>query len=162
MHVLNLIVVPLIARILLVVLFPFSAFDKVVHWNAAMKQADSSFLPHALNPPLLVVAIVVEFVTPVLIVIDWHQRLAAFVLALFCVITALLYHPFWKFPNFWSGEDSKGRAHFWDFLKNLGLVGGLLLIIIGAQLAPASTVIKHPLTSGPFAATPSVSAQPPH
>lgn len=162
MDVLNLVIVPLIARICLVVLFPFSALDKIAHWNAALKQADSSFLPRASGPPLLIVSIVVEFVAPILIVIDWHDRLAAFVLALFCVITALLYHPFWKYPHFWSGADTKGRAHFWDFLKNFGLAGGLLLVIIGAQLAPASTVIKHPLSSGPFAATSSAATQPPH
>ncbi|MFP5405856.1 MAG: DoxX family protein [Gammaproteobacteria bacterium] len=122
----DLVALPLIARICLVVLFPFSGVDKIVHWDAALKQADSSFLPG--GPFLLAAAIVIELVTPVCIVTGWHDRIAAAVLALFCVVTAVLYHPFWKFPGFWSPGDSKGRAHFWDFLKNFGLVGGLLLI----------------------------------
>jgi putative oxidoreductase len=73
-------------------------------------------------------------VTPVCIVIGWHDRLAAFVLAGFCAVTAVLYHPFWKFADFWTPGDSKGRRHFWDFLKNLGLAGGLLLVVIGSSL----------------------------
>lgn len=35
----------LLARICLVLMFPFSALDKVLHWKAALAQADSSFLP---------------------------------------------------------------------------------------------------------------------
>lgn len=100
MNFLNLIAIPLIARFCLVIMFPFSAFDKIAHWKEAMQQATSSFLPG--GAVLIVIAIVVEFVTPVCIVIGWHDRLAAFVLAGFCAVTALLYHPFWNYPHFWS------------------------------------------------------------
>lgn len=149
---LNLVAVPLIARICLVVLFPFSAADKVVHWNAAMKQATSS-VPAGAARLMLVVAIVVETLTPICIVIGWHDRLAAFILAGFCVVTGVLYHQFWRFRGFWT-PDTEGNAHFWEFLKNFGLVGGLLLVVIGLQLAPVSAVVEHPLTSAPFSATP--------
>ena len=67
---LNLEAIPLLARICLVVLFPFSALDKIVHWNAALKQANSSFIPG--GAMLLVIAIGIELVTPVCIVIGWH------------------------------------------------------------------------------------------
>ncbi len=129
MHWLDYLAMPLLARIFLVLLFPFSALDKILYWNDALEQADSSFVPGTLGRVLLVAAIVVELVTPVCIVIGWHDRLAAAVLALFCVVTALLYHRFWKYSDFWTPGDSKGRAHFWDFLKNFGLAGGLLLIV---------------------------------
>jgi putative oxidoreductase len=128
----------LIARILLVILFPFSALDKIMHWSAALQQADSSFLPRASGPPLLAVSILVELLAPACIIADWHVRIAALVLAAFCVVTALLYHPFWKFPDFWS-RDAEGRSHFWDFLKNFGMAGGLLLLAIAASLASVVT-----------------------
>ena len=115
-----------IGKLLLVVLFPFSALDKIVHWDAALAQASSSFVPGA--PALLVVAIAVETLAPLCIVAGWEERIAALVLAAFCVVTALLYHAFWKHRDFWSNVDSPGRAHFWDFLKNLGIAGGLLLV----------------------------------
>lgn len=144
---LDVILVPLVIRICLVVLFPFSALDKILDWNGAMKQAKSSFLPAAAAPVLLVLAIVVELVTPFCIVIGWHDRLAAFVLAGFCVASAVLYHNFWNYPDFWIKGDSKARSHFWDFLKNFGLVGGLLLVTFGASLVPAGQVASHPLSS---------------
>lgn len=142
--------VPLVIRICLVVLFPFSALDKIFDWDGAMKQAKSSIVPATFCPLLLVLAIVVELVTPFCIVIGWHDRLAAFVLAGFCVVSALLYHNFWKYPDFWIKGDSKARSHFWDFLKNFGLVGGLLLVTFGAAIVPANQVASHPLSSTPI------------
>lgn len=146
----NLVAAPLIARVCLVVMFPFSGLDKIVHWKEALKQANSSFLPG--GPVLLALAIVVEFVTPICIVVGWHDRLAAFVLAGFCAVTALLYHPFWKYPHFWS-KAGDGHSHFWDFLKNFGLAGGLLLVVVGGVPPTASAVFTHPLSSAPYAAS---------
>ncbi len=127
---LNLAAVSILARICLVVLFPFSALDKIVHWDAAVKQAESSFVPG--GAALVVLAIAIELAAPLAILIGWHDRLAAFVLAGFCAVTAVLYHPFWNYADFWTPKDSKGRRNFWDFLKNFGLVGGLLLLVIAS------------------------------
>jgi putative oxidoreductase len=124
---------PLVARICLVAIFPFSGLDKIVNWDNALAQASSSFLPGA--PVLLVLAMTVEFVTPVCIVSGWYGGPAACVLAGYCVITAILYHDFWAYPRFWS-PASAGYPHVWDFLKNFGLAGGLLLIVLGSGLVP--------------------------
>ncbi len=156
---LNLVAVPLLARICLVVLFPFSGLDKIVHWKEALSQADSSILPSSLGPPMLVAGMLIEFITPVCIVIGWHDRLAALVLAGFCAVTAFLFHPFWQFPGFWSVSGSDGNAHFWEFWKNFGLVGGLLLVVVGGSLVPASRVAEHPLSSAPTQADPAAPAQ---
>ncbi|TXM68714.1 DoxX family protein [Methylobacterium sp. WL103] len=145
---------PLLAKVCLVFMFPLSAYDKVAHWDEAMEQARSGPLPFPAL--LLVLGILVEAVTPVLIVVGVFDRAAAFVLAGFCAVTALMYHPFWRFPGFWS-RDGEGRAHVWNFFKNFGLVGGLLLVVVGGAYAPASQVVAHPLSSGPQAA-PAVSA----
>jgi putative oxidoreductase len=144
---LNLYFIPIAIRVCLVVLFPFSALDKIVFWKDAIAQADSSFLPRWSGRPLLIAAIVVEAAAPFCIVFGWHDRLAAFVLALFCIVTAILYHPFWKFRDFWKSGNSVARSHFWDFLKNFGLVGGLLLVVFATQLAPADVVARRPLSS---------------
>jgi|GEM_PF-607950 len=144
---LNLYLIPIVIRVCLVVLFPFSALDKIVFWKDAIAQADSSFLPRWSGPPLLVAAIVVEAVAPFCIVFGWHDRIAAFVLALFCVVTAILYHSFWRYDDFWKSGNSVARSHFWDFLKNFGLVGGLLLVVFATQLAPAGVVARRPLSS---------------
>lgn len=137
--------VPLLIRICLIVLFPFSAMDKIFNWDGALKQANSSFLPG--GPVLLILGMSLELIGSACIVFGWHDRLAAFLLAGYCALTALLYHNFWAYPDFWKKGDSVARTHFWDFLKNFGLVGGLLLVTFGAQLAPVGAVVSHPLSS---------------
>ena len=48
--------------------------------------------------------------------------------------------------------------HFWEFLKNFGLVGGLGLIVLAPRTLPVSEVVQHPLASthviGPQAGSP--------
>jgi putative oxidoreductase len=145
---------PLLLRICLVILFPFSGIDKIVNWGAAMKQAGTIPFKSA----MLVISIIVEFVTPICIVTGWHDRLAAFILAGFCVVTAVLFHQFWRFPDFWRFKEGEGLEHFWEFLKNFGLVGGLGLIVLAPRTLPLSEVILHPLASsyvaGPHAGSP--------
>jgi putative oxidoreductase len=147
---------PLLLRICLVVLFPFSALDKIVNWGSAMRQAGS--LPF--KPAMLVASIAVEIVTPICIVTGWHDRAAAVILAGFCVITAVLFHQFWRFPDFWRFKEGDGLGHFWEFLKNFGLVGGIGLIVLAPRLLPVSEAIRHPLAStqviGPDAGEPAV------
>lgn len=128
--------VQLIARVSLVLMFPFSALDKIWHWKNSMAQTRSAHLPGA--APMLVAAILVEGLTPFFIVFGVWDRPAAVLLAGFCMVTAFLYHPFWTYPDFFSPQDdSQGREHFWQFVKNFGLVGGLLLVIFaGALVAP--------------------------
>lgn len=135
----------LVARICLVGMFPLSALEKIFDWKAALAQANSSWIPG--GPALLIMAILIEAITPVCIIFGWHDRAAAFLLAGFCVVTALLYHRFWVFPHFWSDPHSEARAHFWEFVKNFGLVGGLLLVVFAGTLTPPKVVLAHPLSS---------------
>lgn len=139
--------VAMVARLCLVILFPFSGLDKIVHWDQAIKQAESSPLGGARY--MMIGGIIIEFATPVCIVLLWHAVIAALVLSVFCVATAVLFHPFWKFPGFWSGGNTEGAAHFWDFLKNFGLVGGLLLIVVAAPVLPASRHVTHHAVPAP-------------
>jgi putative oxidoreductase len=136
----------LIARICLVAMFPFSAADKFIHWKNALAQTQSSGLPG--GAAMLVAAIIVEAVTPFCIVFGVFDRAAALLLAGFCAVTAFLYHPFWKGPDFWSPrDDSVAREHFWQFLKNFGLIGGLLLVVFaGTLVAPDRSLVRQILS----------------
>ena len=53
-------------RVCLVAMFPFSAVDKIWHWKNSLAQTASDRLPGA--KLMLILAIVVEFVTPICIV----------------------------------------------------------------------------------------------
>jgi putative oxidoreductase len=120
---------PVLARIFIVWIFPFSFLDKIVNHEAAVKQASSSWLPG--GAALLYPAMAVELLAPPMIVFGFYDGIAAFVLAGYCAVTALLFHNFWIYPRFWS-PDSEGYPHVWDFFKNFGLVGGLIFVMLAS------------------------------
>ena len=69
----------------------------------------------------------------------------------YCMATALLWKQFWKPGDFWRPNQSKGRDLLWDFLKNLSLAGGFLVLIVGSQ-GSLSTFVAHPVASShPYA-----------
>jgi len=135
-----------VARICLVAMFPFSAIDKLWHRKSALAQTEAAGLPG--GPVLLAAAIGVEAITPICIVVGWFDRPAAVLLAGFCVVTAFLYHPFWAYGDFFSPrDDSRARDHFWQFLKNFGLVGGLLLVVFAGGLTAPLQILPPPAWS---------------
>ena len=125
---------PVLARIFIVCIFPFSFLDKIINWENALKQATSSWLPG--GPVLLILAMCVELLTPPMIVFGFYAGIAAFILAGYCVITGIVYHAFWTYPRFWQPE-SEGYPHIWDFFKNFGLVGGLIYVMYAAGFIQA-------------------------
>jgi putative oxidoreductase len=141
---------PVLARIFIVCIFPFSFLDKIINWDSALKQATSSWLPG--GPVLLILAMIVELFTPPMIVFGFYAGIAAFVLASYCVITGIVYHAFWTYPRFWSPQ-SEGYPHIWDFFKNFGLAGGLIFVMyatgfiqrIGGDIEKLSAVTQSAL-----------------
>jgi len=122
---------PILARIFLVWIFPFSFLDKIINHEAAVKQASSSWLPG--GAALLYPAMAVELLTPPMIVFGFYDGIAAFVLAGYCVVTAILFHNFWSYPRFWS-SDSEGYSHIWDFFKNFAIAGGLIFVMLASGM----------------------------
>ncbi len=138
---------PVIAKVCIVLIFPFSGLDKIINWPSALKQANSSFLPG--GPVLLVLAMIVEFVAPVCIVFDWYAGWAAVVLAGYCALTAVLYHNFWSYPRFWVA-GSEGSPHVWDFFKNFAIVGGCILVVLGSDAVAEVEEIVEPSSALPY------------
>ena len=63
-------------------------------------------------------AIAIEIILPILIIVGYRAKLAAGMLAIFCLITAFLFH-----------FDFSNQSQFISFLKNIGLAGGFLFIV---------------------------------
>jgi len=140
----------------LVLLFlPFSALDKVLNFSGAVAQAQQVFAPRPLAIVVLLCGLGIEVVCSLGVVSGMADRAAAVVLAGYCAVTALLYKPFWAPGDFWSDAEGKGRQLFWDFLKNLSLGAGFLLIVVGPDgrgLTPflaAPFASSHPYRSRP-------------
>ena len=67
---------------------------------------------------LIFPAIAIEIILPVLIIVGYQARTAAGILAVFCLMTAFLFH-----------FDFSDQSQLISFLKNIGLAGGFLFIV---------------------------------
>ncbi len=140
-------------RYLLVILFlPFSALDKILNFKGAVGQA-KEMVPQETTARLIILGgLFIEIVMPLGILTGYGDRPAAFIMAGYCGITALLWKQFWKPGDFWKSGPSKGRDLFWDFLKNFSLAGGFLLLTFGTTSSSITDLIKHPqFTTHPYA-----------
>ncbi|MCJ2103502.1 DoxX family protein [Methylobacterium sp. E-046] len=133
-------------RCLLVILFlPFSAADKIFNFSGAVGQASEIAPSRGLARGLIIAGLFVEIVMSLGVVTGIADRLAAFVLAGYCMATALLWKQFWKPGDFWAG--GKGRELFWDFLKNFSLGAGFLLITFGTNSTTVLDLLSDPTAS---------------
>ncbi len=147
-------------RCLLVALFlPFSALDKLFNYRAAVDQAAQAVHARRLAALLILTGLAIEVSMSAAILTGIADRLAALVLAGYCLITALLWKQFWRTPDFRLIGASRGRELFWDFLKNCALAGGFLLLSFGGDRAGVERFWQHPLSSShPYAAPASAAA----
>lgn len=146
-------VVTLVIRYGLVMLFlPFSALDKVLRFESAVKQAQEMFRPRVVAIIVLLCGLTIEVIMSIGVVTGVADRFAALMMAGYCAATAVLYKRFWAEGDFWVAGDSKGRTLFWDFLKNLSLGAGFLLIVIGINGGGLQPFLAHPFASShPYA-----------
>ena len=107
-------VLDLIGRILISALFLVSAFNKVFNLDGSMGWMESFGVPGFLIFP----AIVIEIILPILVIVGYQARIAAGVLATFCLLTAFIFH-----------FDFSDQSQLVSFLKNFGLAGGFLFIV---------------------------------
>ena len=107
-------VLDLIGRIFISALFLISAYNKVFNLEGAMAWMEGFGIPGFLIFP----AIAVEIILPILVIVGYRARLAAGILAIFCLMTAFLFH-----------FDFSDQSQLVSFLKNIGLAGGFLFIV---------------------------------
>jgi putative oxidoreductase len=121
-----------IARLCLILLFPFSALQKIFDPEAAMAQATHGWivLPPSAAALLLVLGGMLEVTGPICILLNFYRRQAALLFIVYVIVTAILFHNFWSF----SFNGDEWNQHFWEFLKNFGLAGGFLYIVTDAKM----------------------------
>lgn len=117
----------LVGRVLLAALFIVFGFEKITGYAGSAQYMEAYGLPGALLP----LAIIAELGGGLAILFGVFSRWAALALAGFCIVTALVFH------TAWSGDG--GQAQFINFMKNLALAGGLLLL---AANGPGRYVVK--------------------
>jgi putative oxidoreductase len=112
--------VPLAGRVMLALLFFYGGYSKLMGTAATAGYFGKLGLP---APEILVwVVIAVELLGALLIVIGWQTRIVAWGMAIFTVATAVIGH------RFWGIDPAQFNGQFTQFLKNLGIAGGFLML----------------------------------
>ena len=104
---------PLVGRILIAVLFLLAGLGKLADVPGFTGYLQSGGLPGFLAWP----AILFEIAVGVLLVIGFQTRLVGLAGAVFCVVSAALYH-----------NNFADQVQMVMFLKNLAIAGGFLLL----------------------------------
>ena len=113
---------PLAGRILIALIFVFSAFGKITGFEGTVGYIASKGLP---LPQLAAVgAIFVELGAGIMLVLGWKARWAAAAIFVFTAVAALIFHDFWAVP---ADQVQNQTIHF---LKNFSILGGLLYVIV--------------------------------
>ena len=105
----------LIGRILISALFLLNGIFKISNYDGTIGWMESFGMPGI----LLIPAIILEIAGPVLIIIGYKTKLAAGLLSLFCIVTAVIFH-----------NDFANQMQFTSFLKNIALAGGFLILFV--------------------------------
>ena len=144
-----------LSRLALVLLFlPFSAWDKVVNFPGAVGQAREIGVGRVAGGAMILAGLAVEVVGSLAVLTGIADRLAALVLAFYCVATAVLYKRWWRMNGgvFRPGGDSRRRETFFDFWKNLAVAGGFAAIAFGTAASGQPSLLDAPFASSdPYA-----------
>ena len=103
-----------LGRILLSLIFVQSGLNKIVNYAGTQGYMESAGVPGGLLP--LVIA--VEVAGGLAVILGWHARLAAFLLAGFSLLSGLLFH-----GNF------ADQMQMILLMKNVALAGGFPMIV---------------------------------
>jgi putative oxidoreductase len=109
----------LLGRIALGAIFIISALGKIAGWRGTVGYAGSKGVPEF----LLVVATALELLGGISVVLGLRARWGAVALLVFLVPVTLVFH------NFWAVPPEQQQMQMVNFLKNLAIAGGALIVL---------------------------------
>ena len=107
--------IDLLGRILISSVFIFSGYNKILNYDGTVSFMEGFGVPGFLLWP----AIVLEILLPIMIIIGYKTQISAILLALFCILTGLIFH-----------LDFANQMQVIALLKNFGLAAGFMFIAI--------------------------------
>lgn len=113
---------PFIARLLLVAEFVVAVNGKITGWSgqaAYMRSHGMHFIT-----PLLAIALAIELLGSICLVVGIQTRIAAAIMFVYLGIVSATLH------DFWNMTGNAADANITEFFKNLGMMGGLLLLAV--------------------------------
>lgn len=112
---------PLLGRILLALIFLMSGIGKIKGFDGTAGYMASKGLP--MVEVLLAITIVIEIGAALMLIVGFKARLGAAALFLWMIPVTFLFHNYWAMP-----ADQQMIQQIM-FMKNLGLMGGMLYIM---------------------------------
>ena len=106
-------VIEVLGRIFLSTLFLIEGINKIFNYEGTIQYMESFDVPEYLAIP----AIILEILFPLLLIIGYHTKIAALVMAIFTIVVAIIFH-----TNF---DD---HMQFITFFKDIAITGGFLII----------------------------------
>ncbi|MBI1319271.1 MAG: DoxX family membrane protein [Candidatus Hydrogenedens sp.] len=114
--------VPVVGRILLGTIFLLSAFNKIFNFSGVAAYMASAGMTTA-TPVFLAGAIVFLLAGSASLFLGYKARIGALLLIVFLIPATLIFH------NFWALEGEAAQMQQIQFMKNLSIFGGLLLVL---------------------------------
>jgi putative oxidoreductase len=111
----------LIGRILLAVMFVLSGYGKLTGFDGAVGYISSKGLP--MPQVLAAIAILIELGGGLAIIIGWKTRWAALAFIVFLIVITPIFH------NFWAVAADQMMGQQINFMKNVTVLGGMLLLL---------------------------------
>ena len=108
-------ILDLVGRVFISLVFLLSGINKIGNYEGSIGWMESFGMPGI----FLIPAIILEISAPILIIIGYKVKIAAALLSVFCIATALIFH-----------TDFSNQMQFVSFMKNIALAGGFLFLVI--------------------------------
>ncbi|MGD9126538.1 MAG: DoxX family protein [Planctomycetia bacterium] len=118
-----------VGRLFLSLIFLLSAINKMMNWSHTadlMRGEGMKWVPF-----FLIMAVIVEIGGGLSVLLGVKARLGALALLIFLLPVTLIFHDFWQYADL---EQTMQMIHF---LKNLAIMGGLL-VLLGHGAGPIS------------------------
>ena len=112
---------PLLGRILLASIFLMSGIGKIGGFAGTAGYMGSKGLP--MVEVLLAITIVIEIGAALMLILGWKAKIGAALLFLWMIPVTFMFH------NFWTMAPADQQLQTIMFMKNLGLMGGMLYIM---------------------------------
>jgi putative oxidoreductase len=113
---------PLVARLFLVAEFLVAVNGKITDWSGQASYMASRGMHFV--APLLAAALAIELVGSICLITGFRARAAAATLCIYLGIVSVQLH------DFWNRTGNSAGANQTEFFKNLGMMGGLLMVAV--------------------------------
>jgi len=107
--------IELVGRVLLSLMFILSGFNKIGGYEGTQGYMEAMGVPGMLLP----LVIILELGGGILLAVGFQARIVAFLLAGFCLLSALIFH-----------FQPADQMQMIMFMKNITIAGGLLLVVV--------------------------------